>query len=304
MLEPNIDVYHGTTWTNRLLTWFVATRPAFFTASLAPVCIGLAIAWQQQAFNFSLALFTLLAIICIHAGANVLNDYCDAHNGTDACNQQRIFPFSGGSRFIQNAVLSAEETKWLGIALLTAGAILGLHMVFLTSPILLLFGFVGALLAVFYSAPPCLACRGLGDIVITLCFGLLPVAGTVWIQLGTIPQAAWWLGGIIGIFAASILWINSIPDINADKTSGKLTLPARLGAQRARYGLPILFTLGFLGILSAPIPVYCHLALLAVIPASLACLKLWQYQLIPAIPLTLITHTTVGILLILGCLLS
>ncbi|EIJ42321.1 1,4-dihydroxy-2-naphthoate octaprenyltransferase [Beggiatoa alba B18LD] len=303
MIEPNLEIYHGTTWANRVFTGFIATRPAFFTASLAPVCIGLAFTWQQQIFRPLLALLTLLAILCIHAGANVLNDYYDAKNGTDSINQKRIFPFSGGSRFIQNAILSPYETKRLGISLLAFGLMLGLMTVSLTSPILLIFGIVGASLAIFYSMPPCLACRGLGDIVIALCFGILPVTGTVWIQLGTIPPAAGWLGASIGFFAASILWINSIPDIDADNASGKHTLPARLGQERARYGLPILFILGFLCILIAPLPHNCLLALLGFIPASIASIKLWQGQLIPAIPLTLITHSVVGISLILGCLL-
>jgi 1,4-dihydroxy-2-naphthoate octaprenyltransferase len=33
---------------------------------------------------------------------NVVNDYYDHLNGTDAANVERIFPFTGGSRFIQN----------------------------------------------------------------------------------------------------------------------------------------------------------------------------------------------------------
>ena len=38
--------------------------------------------------------------------ANVLNDYHDALNGTDAANTGRVFPFSGGSRF------STLGSKW------------------------------------------------------------------------------------------------------------------------------------------------------------------------------------------------
>ena len=50
----------------------------------------------------------LLALVA-HAGANVLNDYFDARNGADDANQQGLFPFTGGSRLIQNGAVSVAE---------------------------------------------------------------------------------------------------------------------------------------------------------------------------------------------------
>ncbi len=114
---------------NRVSTWFAATRPAFLTASVMPVLVGLAFSWREHGtINFELALATLLNIVLIHAGANVLNDYYDAKNGTDGANTARIFPFSGGSRFIQNGVMTPRQTFWLGAVLLGSGAFLGLLM--------------------------------------------------------------------------------------------------------------------------------------------------------------------------------
>ena len=37
--------------------------------------------------------------LIVHAAVNVLNDYYDALNGSDAANTARVFPFTGGSRF-------------------------------------------------------------------------------------------------------------------------------------------------------------------------------------------------------------
>lgn len=75
------------------------------------VLLGLACAHHQgMVIGTVLAAFTLLGALLIHAGVNVLNDYYDALNGTDAINQQRIYPFTGGSRFIQNGVLGPEQT--------------------------------------------------------------------------------------------------------------------------------------------------------------------------------------------------
>ena len=303
MQEPSTAVFHRRTLPNRVSTWFAATRPAFLTASVMPVLVGLAFSWREHGtINFELALATLLNIVLIHAGANVLNDYYDAKNGTDGANTARIFPFSGGSRFIQNGVMTPRQTFWLGAVLLGSGAFLGLLMAAVAGAFVLAIGLVGGLLAIFYSAPPCLACRGLGDFAIAACFGLLPVAGTEYIQAGLVSPANLWLGGAVGCFVAGILWINSIPDIEADRAAGKLTLPVRLGRDRAPYGLLTLFVTGFALIALGPLPRGAWLALLAIVPAGIAMRMLLRGQLMPAIPLTLATHASVCILLVAGLL--
>ena len=167
--------------------------------------------------------------------------------------------------------------------------------------IILIIGLTGGLLAIFYSAPPCLACRGLGDIVIAVCFGVLPVVGTVFIQNGVIVNESVWLGCVIGCFVSAILWVNSIPDIEADKKAGKKTLPVRLGKKISAYGLVVWFVMGFTILLESPLPVSSYIGLLAVIPAIKAVKSLLRGDLMPAIPMTLVTHTAVCLLLAVGC---
>jgi 1,4-dihydroxy-2-naphthoate octaprenyltransferase len=297
MSEPSIEVFHRSTLGNRAATLFAATRPAFLTASLLPVLSGITLAWGMSGqINFGLALLILLNIALIHSGANVLNDYFDARNGTDGANTQRIFPFSGGSRFIQNGVLTQGETLRFGLWLMGTGALLGLGFTAVSGLFILWLGLLGG------PAPPCLACRGLGDLVIATCFGVLPVLGTVYILTGSMASEAIWAGAIIGCFVAAILWINSIPDIEADRQAGKMTLPARLGSQRAPYGLIALFVLGFALVVMAPLSSGKYLALLAIVPASMAIINLLRGQMMPAIPLTLATHASVSILLMVGFL--
>ncbi|MGF1547020.1 MAG: prenyltransferase [Thiotrichales bacterium] len=305
MSEPSLEVFHRRTVGNRVLTWFAATRPAFLTASVLPVVAALALSTHLvPRLNPVLAILTLIAIILIHSAANVLNDYFDAVSGTDADNQARVYPFTGGSRFIQNAVLDPGETRSFGFALTFAGAVLGLLVGALSGPALLAIGLLGGLLAIFYSAPPCLSCRGLGDVAILVSFGVLPVIGTVYIQTGAFPPQAWWMGASVGCFVAAILWANSIPDITADRKAGKWTLPARLGAARARFGLPIIFGLGFLLLILAPLPTWSRLALLAMVPAGLAVTRLFQGRVAQALPLTIMTHVAFSVLLTLGLVLA
>lgn len=298
MNEPSIETFHQRTTANRAATLFAATRPPFLTASLLTIVTALSLSYHiAGTLRLLPSLLTLAAMLLIHAGANVLNDYFDARSGTDAANQGRIFPFTGGSRFIQNGVLTEAQTLYLASWLLSAGALIGVWLVLHSGPLLLGLGVMGGVLAILYSAPPCLVCRGLGDIVIAICFGLLPTIGTVYIQLGSVPTVAIWLGTSLGVFAATILWVNSIPDIPADRSTNKLTLPARLGTRHAVRSLPMLFIFGFLLLVLSPAPMASWSALLAVVPAVMASRSLDKGQFIPSIPLTLLTHASFCLLL-------
>ncbi len=306
MSEPSLTLYHRGTLANRLAMLFAATRPAFLSASVLPVIAAAALAWylHEGAFSFSLAFAAMINIALIHLGANALNDYYDAKNGTDAANEARIFPFTGGSRFIQNGVMSPGEVRKLGLSLLIAGGVMGLLLSFLTGPTLLVIGLVGGALAALYSMPGGLAPRGLGDITIALAFGVLPSIGVTFMLLGSIPAAAWWLGLISGSFTAAILWVNSVPDIAADRFAGKITLPVRLGENAAPLGLAGLFVFAGLCLGAAPLPGPAKSAFLALLPALLAVRALHQNRLIPAIPLTLLAHASACLLMAGGLVLA
>ena len=81
---------------------FLATRPPFLIASVLPVLVGTA--WASAAFHrFNGLLFglALAATVLAHAAANVYNDVGDDLIGADAGNTDRIYPYNGGSSFIQ-----------------------------------------------------------------------------------------------------------------------------------------------------------------------------------------------------------
>src|SRR6056297_1617241 len=82
-----------------------AIRAPFLLASLLPVGLGLAGARHAGAsIDAGLSVLTLLTAGLLHAGINVINDVVDARNGTDAINVDRVPPFTGGSRMIQDGV--------------------------------------------------------------------------------------------------------------------------------------------------------------------------------------------------------
>jgi len=120
-----------------------------------PIFLGLGYCvYEGHAINWTTAVLTLLAGILLHAAINVLNDYYDSLNGTDDLNQERVFPFTGGSRFIQNAVLTRKQTLIYGIGLILAVIMIGNYLISQTGITLFWLGLFGMLLGWGYSAPP------------------------------------------------------------------------------------------------------------------------------------------------------
>ena len=210
---------------------FNAMRPKFFPASVLPVLAGSA--WGFMAagtFDLAVFLLALVATVCVHAGANVLNDVGDDSGGTDRRNEDRIYPYTGGSQFIQAGIMSANGMARLGVSLLAVAAIAGMLLLLSRGMMIVWFGLAGVLLAVLYSLGPVrLASIGLGELSVGVAFGVLPVVGAAWLQTGVIDTIVILFSIPISAWVAAILLINEVPDIAADGATGKRTVPVRVG---------------------------------------------------------------------------
>jgi 1,4-dihydroxy-2-naphthoate octaprenyltransferase len=215
-------------------TLFLATRPMFLPAALVPVLVGTSWGVRRIQDLDSLAFgLAAAAMALLHAGANVLNDVGDELNGADRLNQDRITPFTGGSRFIQDGLLSTKAMAAWGVVLLLCSASLGAVLSLNKGEWVLIFGLVGGVLALAYSLPPfSLVSRGLGEAAVAIGFGL-PVAACFWLQSGGIGLEAVLCSAIVGAWTAAILIVNEVPDRAADAQAGKRTLVVRLGGQGA-----------------------------------------------------------------------
>ncbi len=308
-LEPTLAAFQ-----NPFARYFAATRPAFITASLMSCLIGLALAWHDNlAFNMPLALVTLLFALMAHAGVNVLNDYYDELNGTDARNTERIFPFTGGSRFIQNGVLTLAQTRNFGFALLACVALAGLWLMSHSAPQLLYIGLAGLFIGWAYSAPPFkLNSRGLGELSVTA--GILCISvGADFVQRKGFAVAPFIAGLSYALLTANLLYINQFPDRTADTAAGKLHWVARLPVQQARWGYVMIVALAYawllLSVLQSWLPALALLALLALPLSVQASRQLLRHaaqprQLGEAIKLTIGAIMAHGALLSLALFLS
>jgi 1,4-dihydroxy-2-naphthoate octaprenyltransferase len=235
-LEPRYEDLAGDGFGRRVRRLFLATRPKFLTASVLPVMVGTA--WGAAVaggFDFGVALLAVLATALVHAASNVINDVGDEVTGGDRVNEERIFPYTGGSRFIQNRIMTVQEMSRWGQTLLAAAAVLGLVLTLMKGPLVLLLGLAGIAIGVLYSIPAVqLSARGVGEACIAIAFGLLPVCGAAWLQSGLIDWASVLVAIPVGLWVTLILLINEVPDRKADEASGKRTLVVRMGASGAR----------------------------------------------------------------------
>jgi len=283
-------------------------RAPFFTASVVPVLLGTSLAFHHTGFwDWLLFLWTLAGTVLIHAGANVANDYFDHLSGNDEVNVDFVRPFTGGSRMIQKKLLSPREVLTLSLVCFAGGSVIGVYLVAKVGLVLLALGIVGILGGFFYTAPPIsLVSRGLGEPVIGLNFGVLPVLGAYYVQARQFRWEAVFLSLPVALLIVAILYINQFQDYEADKAVGKRNWVVRLGRRKSAKVFCVLMGAWMLPVVAAPLvgagPAWCLIALVPVLPALGAAFAATRYygdpgRLTPANALTIVTHATVGLLL-------
>ncbi|HQD82657.1 MAG TPA: prenyltransferase [Quisquiliibacterium sp.] len=217
--------------------YLLATRPAFLSVTLVACLIGLACAARAGAgIDVPAALVTVLFALVAHAAVNVINDWADARNGTDAINTERVFPFTGGSRFIQNGVIDEARMRAFACVLFASVTAAGLWLAYRTTPWLIAVGAAGLFVGWAYSVGPFrLNSRGLGEPCVTAGFLLLAV-GSDLVQRGA-PSADPVVAALpYALLVTNVLYINQFPDRRADAQAGKHHWVVRLGPLRARWG--------------------------------------------------------------------
>ena len=251
--EPRADA--GTPLALRCLQ---AVRLPFLTVTLFAYLIGLGTAVRDgHALPAASLAGLLLALIC-HAAVNVINDWADARNGSDAANTERIYPFTGGSRVIQNGVLGERAMLVLALALFALTIAGGLLLLVRGAPALFGIGFLGVVLGWGYSARPlALNAHGLGEPAVALCYALV-AAGADCVVRGGFVWSALLAGSGFALAVTEILYVNQFPDRRADALAGKHHWVVRLGPVRAAALFPALigavYALQCLAVASGALP--------------------------------------------------
>jgi 1,4-dihydroxy-2-naphthoate octaprenyltransferase len=239
MLEPSLIHYP-----NAGGRYFAATRPQFLLATVLAYALGVVTAlYAGLAMHLAYALTGLGLALLVHAGVNLLNDYYDALNGTDDLNTERLYPYTGGSRFIQNGVLSTAQVAGFAYLLLAIVTLAGLYLSYVLGLGLLALGLFGVGLAWAYSAPPWrLNSRGLGEFCVLL--GFLGVSlGAYYLQASAYSWQVVIIAMPYALLVTNLLYINQFPDCKADSLAGKRHWVVRLPFKLARLVYPMLASL-------------------------------------------------------------
>jgi 1,4-dihydroxy-2-naphthoate octaprenyltransferase len=293
--------------------WVRELRAPFVTASVVPVLVGGACAYAALGdIDWWLYLVTMLGVVLLHLGANVTNDYYDFIGGTDVVNRFRT-PFSGGSPFLAERRLSPRRVLRLGQSFIVAGSLVGLYLVYTLGEdgwVVLLLGMLGVGGGYFYSAPPlALASRGWGELAVGGLFGVLAVLGTYYIQTTSFTLEVLVASLPVSLWVAGILWINQIPDVEADDSTGKRTLVVRMGVDKAIdvYSGIMVSSVAVIvgGVILNLLPLTGLVAVASVVPAMAAIAVLRKSKglypdVVPAQGLTIISHLAGGLLLCAG----
>jgi 1,4-dihydroxy-2-naphthoate octaprenyltransferase len=303
-------------------TWLLATaRLPFLTASLIPVLVGTFVAWAQGwEFDILNFVLTLAGMALMHIGANISNDYYDYLSGTDDINEERVPPFTGGSRMIQLGVNSPQATRNYALLSYALASLIGVVLYFRVGWPIIAIGAFGVFCGWFYTAPPVrLSATGFGEVFLYLNFGVMPVLGSYLTQTGTLnPANANVLEALlasipVACFITMVLWINQYPDAKADEVAGKRHLVVRLGKKRAVWGYILLLVIAYVDVVASVIlgrMALGALTMLLSLPTALRAAAILQAHyddspaLAPALGMTIQVQFLGGLLLSLGYVLA
>ncbi|HNE03630.1 MAG TPA: 1,4-dihydroxy-2-naphthoate polyprenyltransferase [Anaerolineales bacterium] len=226
---------------NMFQIWWLAIRPRTLPAAAAGVAMGSALAWHDGSFQLLPALAALLVALLLQVGSNVANDVFDFERGADTA--ERLGPV----RVTQAGYLTPSQVKTGMVVIFAFAAVLGLYLATLRGWTVIWLGAAAILSAVAYTGGPYpLGYHGLGDVFVFLFFGLAAVAGTYFVQVGSVSPAAWWMAVPVGLIVTAILVVNNLRDLENDRKAGKRTLAVRFGEEGAKAEYLLLMLIAYL----------------------------------------------------------
>ena len=211
---------------SRLAVWVQGARPRTLGASITPVLVGTAAAGTAIAWRFVAALLVGLGL---QVGVNFANDFNDGIRGVDSA--ERLGP----PRLTSSGVVAPRSVLIAALACILVAGLAGLALAAATTWWLVPVGAIAMLALWLYSGGPRpYADLGLGELMVFVFFGVMATAGSAYVEVETVPNAAWWASVPMGLLAVAILVANNLRDIPTDAVTGKRTMAVRLGERRTR----------------------------------------------------------------------
>ena len=216
--------------TDSVQAWLLAARPKTLSGAAVPVMIGVALAWVDvpsyigAEFSWTAALLCLLFSFAMQIDANFINDFFDFANGTDDA-ETRLGP----RRACAQGWVKLDSMK-KAIALTTCLAcVIGLPLVYYGGFEMIFVGIVCVIFAFLYTT--FFSYQGLGDLLVLVFFGIVPVCCTYYVQLHVVTAQVFLASLACGLVIDALLIVNNFRDRDNDRLAGKNTIIVRLGAK-------------------------------------------------------------------------
>lgn len=244
---------------NSLKAWMLAARPKTLTGAAVPVMLGAGCAWHDlsngsfeatSSFGWLPMLLCFLFAFIMQIDANFINDYFDCVKKKD--NEKRLGP----ERACQQGWVSLPAMKCAIVITTLLACVIGLPLVYYGGMEMIAIGVLCVVFCFLYTT--LFSDIGMGDVLVLLFFGIVPVCGTWWVTLphdislsyGCLPVLSQSILNVIptsafinpfvlsvscGLVVDTLLIINNYRDINNDREVGKRTLVVLIGKKSTEW---------------------------------------------------------------------
>ena len=262
----------------KIAFWYNNARPISLPQSLLPALTATALSIGNNEFNILTAAASVIGVIFLHLGLNLLDDWFDYKEGSAEA-REKVATEGFRGRMTKYPYLTsgdathAELLKAVAV-FLSGAALMGAVVTAVRGWDILWWILAGFVIGVSYSGGPLkLGFRGLGELVIFLMFGPLLMTGVYYAITGTLDWKIIWISSAVGLLVTNIVYSHSVLDSIPDKKMGKKTMAHLMGSKKGQIFLSALLnTLPYLMIGAGVVLGQMHPAYLGVflvLPVSL-----------------------------------
>lgn len=283
--------------------WAALARIPFLSVGVMPYWLGMTIAkWQGHDVNGWVYWLGMAGVVLIMLATYFNGEWSDIVEDRVSGELGRS-QFAGGSGAVADGILPPAYARRAAYVVTALAVIDGLviWLVFGTGWLTVPLGIFGLIAGFYYSARPLRWVeRGIGEILIGICYGWLPIAIGYYLQAGELPALLLWVSLPVAFTIFNVIFDNEYPDYQGDLAAGKRNLLVRIGEPAGVWVYIAATVLGWAtfawsftrGVPSWVWPYYAGVAALSLVPCVMFALGKWKVRklLEPMLGITIVVN--------------